>query len=174
MFPSIALQLNQKQKLNYLPFLFKSTHTHEHTNNEYLVFLYDWCQFCQLAIYRKTEFSNTLLSRSVVSDCLRPHALYPARLLCPWGFSRLEYWNGLPCPPPGDLPNPGIEPRSPVLQVDSLQSEPPGKHKNTRVGSLSLLQGAFPTQDLISGFALQTDSLPAELPGKPHSTAVLK
>jgi len=44
------------------------------------------------------------------------------------GFSRQEYWSGLPCPPPGDLPNPGIEPRSPALQVDSLQSEPPGKY----------------------------------------------
>ena len=48
---------------------------------------------------------------------------------------------------PGDLPNPGIEPRSPTLQVDSLQSEPPGKPKNTGVGSLSLLQGIFPTQE---------------------------
>ena len=37
-----------------------------------------------------------------------------------------EYWSRLPCPPPGDLPNPGIEPRSPALQVDSLPSEPPG------------------------------------------------
>ena len=45
------------------------------------------------------------------------------RLLCPWGFTRQENWNGLPCPPPGDLPNPGIEPRSPALQVDSLLSE---------------------------------------------------
>ena len=43
------------------------------------------------------------------------------------GFSRQEYWNGLPCPPQGDLPNPGIELRSPALQVDSLLSEPPGK-----------------------------------------------
>ena len=43
------------------------------------------------------------------------------------GFSRQEYWSGLPCLPPGDLPNPGIEPRSPVLQVDSLLSELPGK-----------------------------------------------
>ena len=34
------------------------------------------------------------------------------RLLCPWGFSRQEYWNGLPCPPPGDLPHPGMEPKS--------------------------------------------------------------
>ena len=43
------------------------------------------------------------------------------------GFSRQGYWSGLPCPPPGDLPNPGIEPRSPALQVDSLLSEPPRK-----------------------------------------------
>ena len=42
------------------------------------------------------------------------------------GFSRQEYWSGLPCPPPGDLPDPGIEPRSPALQADSLPSEPPG------------------------------------------------
>ena len=47
-------------------------------------------------------------------------------LLCPWGFSRQEYWSGLPCPPPGDLPNLGIEPRSPMLQADSLPSEPLG------------------------------------------------
>ena len=43
------------------------------------------------------------------------------------GFSRQEYWNGLPFPSPGDLPNPGIEPRSPTLQADTLPSEPPGK-----------------------------------------------
>ena len=42
------------------------------------------------------------------------------------GFSRQEYWSGVPCPPPRDLPNSGIEPVSPVLQVDSLLSEPPG------------------------------------------------
>ena len=39
------------------------------------------------------------------------------------GFSWQEYWSGLPCPPPGDLPNPGIEPRSPALQGDALLSE---------------------------------------------------
>ena len=43
------------------------------------------------------------------------------------GFSRKEYWSGLPFPSPGDLPDPGIEPRSPTLQADSLTSEPPGK-----------------------------------------------
>ena len=42
-------------------------------------------------------------------------------------FSKQEYWNGLPFPPPGDLPAPGIQPRSSALQPDSLPSEPPGK-----------------------------------------------
>ena len=40
------------------------------------------------------------------------------------GFSRQEYWSGLPFPSPGDLPDPGIEPRSPALQADTLTSEP--------------------------------------------------
>ena len=43
------------------------------------------------------------------------------------GFSRQEYWSGLPFPPSGDLPDPGIEPRSPTLQADAITSEPPGK-----------------------------------------------
>ena len=43
---------------------------------------------------------------------------------------RQEYWSGLPCPPPEDLPNPGIKPRSPTLQADSLLSELPGKPIN--------------------------------------------
>ena len=43
------------------------------------------------------------------------------------GFSRQEYWSGLPFPSPGDLPDPGIETRSPALQADALLSEPPGK-----------------------------------------------
>ena len=44
------------------------------------------------------------------------------------GISRQEYWSGLPCPPPGDHLNPGIEPRSPALQADSLPLEPPLRH----------------------------------------------
>ena len=43
------------------------------------------------------------------------------------GFSRQEYWSGVPLPSPGDLPNPGTEPGSPALQRDALPSEPPGK-----------------------------------------------
>ena len=42
-------------------------------------------------------------------------------------FSRQEYWSGLPYPSPGDLPDPGIEPRSPTWEADALPSEPPGK-----------------------------------------------
>ena len=41
----------------------------------------------------------------------------------PMGFSKQEYWSGFPCPPPEDLPNPGIEPGSPALQADSLPTE---------------------------------------------------
>ena len=44
------------------------------------------------------------------------------------GFSRQEYWSGLPCPPPGDLPNSGIEPGSLALQADSLLTELQGLH----------------------------------------------
>ena len=91
-----------------------------------------------------------VLSHSVMSESLWSHGLGPARLLCSWGYSRQEYWSGMPCPPPGDLPNPGIEPRSPTLQQIlyrlSHQGSPtwnsPGQ--KTGVGSLSLLQGTFP------------------------------
>ena len=79
-----------------------------------------------------------------------------------------EYWSGLPCPPPEDLPNPGVKPRSHALQVDSLPSEPPKKPKNTGVGSLSLPPVDLPDPGIEPGSpALQADSLPAELPGKP-------
>ena len=73
----------------------------------------------------------------------------------------------------GIFPTQGSKPRSPALQEDSLPSEPPGKPKNTEVGSLSLLQENFPTKELNRGSpALQADSLPAELPRKPRNTEV--
>ena len=56
-----------------------------------------------------------VLSQSIVSDSLWPRGLEPTRLLCPWSFSRKEYWSGLPCPSPGELPNPGIKPGSPAF-----------------------------------------------------------
>ena len=86
------------------------------------------------------------------------------------GFSSMqEYWSELPCIPPGDLSNPGIEPRSPTLQTDSLPAEPPGKPRNTEVGSLSLLQGIFPTQELNPGL-LHCRQFLYQLRGKPQPT----
>ena len=79
-----------------------------------------------------------VLSRSVVLDSLWPHGLQPARLLCPWGFSRQEYCSELPFPSPGDLPNPGIQPRSPALQADSLPFETPGKVVLNKLPSFSV------------------------------------
>ena len=61
-------------------------------------------------------------SSSFASLCTTAH-----QALLSMGFSRQEYWSGLSFPPPGDLPDPGIEPRCPALQADSLLSEPPGK-----------------------------------------------
>ena len=62
-------------------------------------------------------------------------------------LSRPEYCSGYPFPSTMELPNPGIEPRSPTMQADSLSAESPEKPKNSGVGSLSLLQGIFPTQE---------------------------
>ena len=90
----------------------------------------------------------------------------PARPLCPRGFSRQEYWSGLPCPRPGDLSNPRIKPRSPALQVDSLPSEPWGKSKNTG-GSLSLLQGSSWPRNWTRVSCIAGRFITAELPGKP-------
>ena len=65
-------------------------------------------------------------SRSVVSDSATPWTVaYQAP--SPMGFSRQEYWNGLPFPSPGDLPDPGIKPGSPEFQADALTSEPPSQ-----------------------------------------------
>ena len=62
-------------------------------------------------------------------------------------FSKQECWSGVPFPSPGDL----RKPKSPALQADSLPAEPQGKPNNTGVGSLSLLQQIFPTQEFKRG-----------------------
>ena len=67
------------------------------------------------------------VSCSVVSDSLQPHEPVACQAPQSMEFSRQDYWSGLSLPSLWDLPNPGIKPRSPVLQADSLQSEPPGK-----------------------------------------------
>ena len=61
------------------------------------------------------------------------------------GFSRQEYWSGLPFPSPGDLPDPGVEALSPELQADCLPSEPPGK---PMVSGILLDQGLNPGPSL--------------------------
>ena len=64
-----------------------------------------------------------------MSNFSQPHGLN-AQEFQPMEFSRKEYWSGLPFPSAGDLPDPGTESRSPVLQADSLLSEPPGKSQD--------------------------------------------
>ena len=84
--------------------------------------------------------SNIKLNCTIkeLSSYLKVKSLSRVRLfVTPWtvayeaspsmGFSRQEYWSGLPFPFPGDLPDPGIEPRSPTLEAEALTSEPPGK-----------------------------------------------
>ena len=67
-----------------------------------------------------SEFAQSCPTLCYLMDCSPPT---PPSM----GFSRQEYWSGLPFPSPGDLPDPGIEPRSPTLRADALTSEPPGK-----------------------------------------------
>ena len=67
------------------------------------------------------------VSCSIVSDSSDPMVCSLPGSSAHGKFSRQEYWSGLPCPPPVDLPNPGIESRSPSLQADSLPIELSGK-----------------------------------------------
>ena len=109
-----------------------------------------WQFICILTIVIVTyayHIHNHMLGCAQLSNFLTPWTLAHQAPLST-GFSRQEYWNGLPCPPPGDHPNPGIKPWFPTLQTDPLPSEPPGKPKNTGVGSLSLFPGIFLTQEL--------------------------
>ena len=83
-------------------------------------------------VQQSDSVTHTLFLKSVrcVSDSfVTPWTVAPQAPLS-MGFSRQEYWSGLLFPPPGDLPNPGIDPRSPALLADSLSSEPPGKSLN--------------------------------------------
>ena len=78
------------------------------------------------------------VSRSVVSDSLWPLTTTHQAPLS-MGFPRQEYWSGLPLSSPGDLLNPGIKPRPPALQADSLPSEPPDKSQvKVRAGKIHL------------------------------------
>ena len=79
-----------------------------------------------LSLLLFTVYKNSSAQSTVLSDSATPWTAARQAPLS-MGFSRQEYWSGYPFPSPGDLPNPGIEPRSPTLQVDSLPCEPPGK-----------------------------------------------
>ena len=79
----------------------------------------------QIATVKNKTTLKKYVSCSVISDSTTQ---WTAGCQAPLSteFSRQEYWSGLPCPPPGDVPDPGIKPRSPALQANSLSSEPAG------------------------------------------------
>ena len=97
----------------------------------------------------RAESSETLTTeRFVICEVMWKSLSCVWLFTTPWTiwsmeFSRPEYWSGYPFSSPGDLPNPGTEPRAPALQA----AEPYGKPKHTGVGSLFLLQRIFPTQE---------------------------
>ena len=72
---------------------------------------------------------NVLVSQSCATPCEPTGFAHQAPLSM--GFSRQEYWSALPCPPPGDLPNPGTEPMSPALKEESLPSAPQSPNTNS-------------------------------------------
>ena len=84
----------------------------------------DWFKIWEKKVKVKSLSRVRLFATTWTVACQAPLSM---------GFSRQEYWSGLPFPSPGDLPDPGIEPRSPALQADDLPSEPPGKPRNVQV-----------------------------------------
>ena len=96
----------------------------------------------ELLSIAQTQNESESESCSVVSDSLESLGLYS-----PWNSPGQNTGVGSLSLLQGNLPNSGIEPRSPALQADSLPAEPQGKPKNTGMGSLSLLQGILPTQE---------------------------
>ena len=100
-------------------------------------------------------------SHSVVSDSLRPHGLIVH------GFSRPEHWNGQPFPSPGDLPNSGIEPRSPALQADSSAAGRP--RLGPKAGSAALRFRTSTPHPRLLVPRLQTAKTGASLPAHHRS-----
>ena len=104
------------------------------------------------SILQRSAFFMVQLSHPYVKVKLLSHVRLFVTL-SPWtvahqappsmGFSRQEYWSGLPFPSPGDHPNPGIEPRSPTLQADALTSGPPGKPCMTTGKTITLTRWTF-------------------------------
>ena len=124
-------------------------------------------------------WTTCVLSCSVTSNSLQPQGLQPARLLCPWGFSRQEYWTGCHALLQGIFPTQGLNPSLP-MQADSSSSEPPGKPLEEKAVF------GFPRKEYWSGLpfpspgdlpnpgtgpmslALEADSLPLSHQGSPR------
>ena len=90
--------------------------------------------------YKDTNKSLSMCSPSCPTLC-DPMDCSPARLLCPWNFSRQEYWSGLPFPPPGDFHDPRMNLHLLSLlhwQADSLPLAPPGKPTNKKKKSSNI------------------------------------
>ena len=108
---------------------------------------------CKIGIY----FLHTFLSNFIYGDMKKVKVIQSCPALCDpvdyriHGLLQARILERVAFPFSRDLPNPGIEPRSPALQVDSLPAEPQGKHKYIGVGSLSLLLRIFLTQELNRG-----------------------
>ena len=110
--------LNSKlQSKLLLLFFFKLGWTSSHTHSVFL-FLF----FSVIKVKVKSLSHVWLFATPWTVACQAPLSM---------GFSRQEYWSRLPFPSPGNLSNPGIEPRSSALQADTLTSEPPGKPKSS-------------------------------------------
>ena len=111
--------------------------------------------------YRKTQarvtvtynYCNGLVTQSCLTLCNPTNCSLSGSLSM--GFSRQEYWSGLPFPSPGDHPDPGIKPRSPALQADSLPSELQGRSYNycriVYAAAAKLLQSCPTLYDPIDG-----------------------
>ena len=118
--------------------------------------------FSKFVKYHESVVAQSCLTLCYPMDCSPPgssvHGIFQARIL---------EWVARPSSRGSS--EPGTEPRSPTMLVDSLLSELSGMPKNTGVGSLSPLHGIFPTQEYEpESPELQADYLTAELPGKPH------
>ena len=100
---------------------------------------------------------------SILSNSLQPHGIVAHQASLSMGFSRQEYWSGLPCPPPGDLPDPGnepISPASPALAGRFLTADPLGKLINNQNLSPHS-SGGWEVQDQDAGrFIVWWGSLP--------------
>ena len=121
------------------------------TPSSFIDFLFTFCFPFLLCCYRirKLCLRACMLSRFHHVQLSVTPGTVAHQVLPSTGFSRQEYWSGLPCPPPGDLPNPGIEFASPAWQVDSLPLSHPGSPKIEFTSILNIFKLKF---DLICVF----------------------